>query len=455
MKFWDYIKWHMLRHSESTISEDCAVMTYEELVIWSENYAKRLIGKECVAIICDSEMAAAMAMLACFAADVTAVPISKRYGENHYMRILKKLNPEWIITDGYEELKVIKNCDGDYKIPKKKPALIMFTSGTTGEPKGAMIHEDNLIGNIKDIAMYFGIDKNDRILISRPIYHCAVLTGEYLISLFKGVNIRFYSGKFNPVILAGLIQKYNITVFCGTPTLMGMIAATSKGINTAGLKTIVISGECLARATAKRIRKCFKNTNIYHVYGLTEACPRVCYLPPDKFDVIPESIGIPLKSNMVRVINDEGKIADPDEEGVLWVHGNIMMGYYDDCAATEKVIRNGWLCTGDRAAIDKDGYVRIKGRDDDLIIRAGMNIYPQEIESAVKSDERVKEVLAYPLHKNDVTLVGIDISGDFTDIDEVRKICREHLCDYQMPAHINIVTELEKNGSGKIIRKRN
>lgn len=442
-------------NTESTVSENDAVITYEELVIWAENYAKELIGKECVAIMCDSEMAAAMSMLACFAADVTAVPISKRYGVNHYTRILKRLKPEWIITDYYGELKVIKIDGGDYKIPAKKPALIMFTSGTTGVPKGAMIHEDNLIGNIKDIARYFKIDKNDSILIARPLYHCAVLTGEYLISLIKGVNIRFYSGKFNPIILAGLIEKYEITVFCGTPTLMVTISAALKNKKMSRLKTVAISGECLGKASAKRIRNDLKHTDIYHVYGLTEACPRVCWLSPDLFDVMPDSVGIPLKSDKVKIINDAGKLADADEEGVLWVNGNIMMGYYDDSETTHKVVRNGWLCTGDRASVDKGGYVRIKGRNDDLIIRAGMNIYPQEIEAALKNDERVKEVLAYPVQKKDVTLIGIEIAGDFADEDEVRKMCREYLCDYQMPAVINIVKELKKNGSGKIIRKRN
>ena len=101
-----------------------------------------------------------------------------------------------------------------------------------------MIHEDNLIGNIKDIAHYFKIDKNDSILIARPLYHCAVLTGEYLISLIKGVNIRFYSGKFNPIILAGLIEKYEITVFCGTPTLMCTISAALKKKKCPGLKLL-------------------------------------------------------------------------------------------------------------------------------------------------------------------------------------------------------------------------
>ena len=109
---------------ESTVSENDAVITYEELVIWAENYAKELIGKECVAIMCDSEMAAAMSMLACFAADVTAVPISKRYGVNHYTRILKRLKPEWIITDCYGELKVIKLMTETIRFRKKSLRLL-------------------------------------------------------------------------------------------------------------------------------------------------------------------------------------------------------------------------------------------------------------------------------------------------------------------------------------------
>ena len=124
-------------------------------------------------------------------------------------------------------------------------------------------------------------------------------------------------------------------------------------------------------------------------------------------------------------------------------------------AQTEKVLKGNWLCTGDAAVIDSNGLLRIKGRNDDLIIRAGMNIYPQEIERALRMDQRVREVLAYGIrHPFRSVLIGLKISGDFSTIDEVKELCIQVLPSFQVPFHIELLDELPKNGSGKIIRKK-
>lgn len=453
MRLWDYIKRHMLMNYGSTVSENNAVMTYEELVIWAEYYAQGLKRKNCIAILCVSEMAAAMSLLACFAAGVTVVPVSMRYGEKHCGSILRRLKPDWIITDMYGELMLMNIKDGQYKKPDKHPAMIMFTSGTSGIPKGAMIAEDNLIGNIRDIARYFRINNDDTILITRPIYHCGVLTGEFLVSLIKGVNIRFCSERFNPVKWIYLIDKYNISVMCGTPTMMNVMALALRNRRLNSLRSISISGECLSESVAHRIRRCFGDIDIYHVYGLTEACPRVSYLPPDMFDDMPDSVGIPLKSSEIKIINDAGLPAKADEPGILWMKGNVMMGYYDDTVQTDRILIDGWLNTGDIAVQNERGYIWIKGRSDELIIKAGMNIYPEEIEAALKQDELVEEALVYPIMKNGVTSIGLKVVGSVKNEDDVRKLCTRYLCDYQLPAVIDIVDELEKNASGKIERR--
>ena len=130
-----------------------------------------------------------MALLSCFAANTPAVPLSIKYGENHCKKIMDLIQPSCIITDTDGELQVVYLSYTDYKKMGPHPALIMCTSGTTGVPKGAMLSEKNIITNVKDIAEYFNIDNKDSILISRPLYHCAVLTGEFLVSLIKGVKI--------------------------------------------------------------------------------------------------------------------------------------------------------------------------------------------------------------------------------------------------------------------------
>ena len=196
MKLWKHLKSKMQNNLQQEICEESASMTFEEIIVFAENFSKELKGVKCCAILCQSEMAASMALLSCFAAGVTALPLSERYGELHCNKILDTISPDAVITDQDGNFEIIYIKDSVYKEPEVHPALIMCTSGTTGTPKGVMLSESNIISNVSDIALYFGIDSSDTILIARPLYHCAVLTGEFLTALVKGTKIRFYSGSF-------------------------------------------------------------------------------------------------------------------------------------------------------------------------------------------------------------------------------------------------------------------
>ena len=193
MKLWNYIKNEMSKTPEQIVCEDNMEMSYNSMIDFAENFAENLKGQKCCAIMCNSEFASASAILACFAAGVTAVPVSARYGYRHCEKIIDMISPTAIITDTNGTLNIKNIAYSYYKEPACSPAVIMCTSGTTGNPKGAMLTEDNILTNLKDIAAYFEVDEKDSILIARPLYHCAVLTGEFLLSLIKGVKIRFYS----------------------------------------------------------------------------------------------------------------------------------------------------------------------------------------------------------------------------------------------------------------------
>lgn len=455
MKLWRYIKDKMQLNLRQIVCEEEAVMTYEELIVFAEAFSKKLKGLKCCAIMCQSEMAASIALLSCFAANVTALPLSKRYGELHCKKILETISPDAVITDADGDFQILHIEDSSYVETDIHPALIMCTSGTTGVPKGAMLTETNVLTNVSDIALYFDMNQSDTILISRPLYHCAVLTGEFLTALVKGVAVRFYSGTFNPAVALKMIKEYKITAFCGTPTLLSMIARFIRISDEIYLKHICISGECLSFETGIRIAEAFPKSEIYHIYGLTEACPRVAYLPPHMFRQYADCVGVPLRSVSIAILSDEGIPVKTNEIGTLWVNGdNVMAGYYNNPEKTLEVLREGWLCTGDLALINDKGLLKIIGRGDDLIIKAGMNIYPQEIEGALKSDSRVREL--YVCGHNDKKLgvqVVLNIVGDFSDIAEVKELCRTRLPAYQIPNKINLMDELPKNGSGKVIRR--
>ena len=454
MKLWKYLKKEMKNNLDQKICENNSELTFEQMIIFAEAFSKHLKGVKCCAILCKSEMAAGMALLSCFAAGVTALPLSQRYGELHCNKILDLVSPDAVITDSDGDIQVMRITYSKYVEPDVRPTLIMCTSGTTGAPKGAMLTDKNIISNIKDISAYFDIGTHDTLLISRPLYHCAVLTGEFLTSLVKGTKIRFYSGSFNPTKILKILKEYSITAFCGTPTLLSMMARFKEKFKEDELQHICISGECMGKETGEKIAAAFPNTKIYHIYGLTEACPRVSYLPPKLFKEYPDFVGIPLKSVSIRVIAKDGKKAGINEVGMLWVKGdNVMAGYYNNPDKTSEVIKNGWLCTGDLAFVNEAGLLKIKGRKDGLIIKAGMNIYPQEIESVIKRDPRVGDVYVHGERDDKLgTQIVMNIVGDFQSIKEVKRLCTVSLPAYQVPTKIILLSELPKNGSGKIIR---
>lgn len=454
MRLWKEIKQKMLEHPEQTISENNMSDTYENLVYMVEEKASEMRGKyRCCAIICDSELATAKAVLSCFAADITAVPLSKKYGKNHYDKIVELIGPDAIITDKEDNIIIEKQDNPSYCPPQIHPAVIMCTSGTTGIPKGVMLTEDNLLTNVTDISAYFNVDYNDTILIARPIYHSAVLTGEFLLSLWKGLKIEFYSDTFNPPAIYLLLQKKHITTFCGTPSLIKMMIKFVRNYDEFPIKHLCISGECMSYNDGKEIRALLPNSEIYHVYGLTEASPRVSYLPPDLFGKYHDCVGIPLNSVEIKIIKENSIPAELDEYGVLYIKGNnVMSGYYKNRELTDKVIKDGWLNTNDIATITSDGFLKIKGRADDMIIKGGMNIYPQEIENTLKADKRTREVLAYGYTDSNQTKIGIKISGDFNNIKEVHYMCMNLLPSFQVPSRITIVESIPKTITGKIKR---
>lgn len=441
MKLYKSLKRKFLNFPNSVISSEKYEFTYREFLSSAVKFSERLSDYKCCAIMCEDEAMAAMAFVSCLASGVTAVVLSERYGKAYCRKIIDFVTPEAIISDKNGGLMVEETALKGYDPGKAHPAAIMCTSGTTGTPKGVMLSDINILSNILGICRYFKVTQNDKILISRPIYHCAVLTGEFLTAVFKGADIRFLSGKFNPIKIGREIEKSNITVFASTPTVLGMLSRLKSDLFS--LKKIVISGECLDCETAKKIYEKFSDKDIYSVYGLTEASPRVSYLPCKLFKSNFSSVGKPLKGIKIK-LND----------GVLFIKGkNVMLGYYKNPELTKKVLKKGWLCSGDMAQIDKKGFIKILGRKDNLIIKAGMNIYPAEIENRLKSDERVKEVLAYGFKsKTGSTEIGIKISGDFSSLAEVKEMCLRLLPEFQIPVKIDIIKSLPKNATGKIKR---
>ena len=455
MRLWEYIRSRMMEHPDQLICEGEASMTYEELCIYAETHAKQLADPY-YGILCKSEMASAMALLSCIAAGKPAIPLPVRYGEEYYIKIWKRAEPSCIITDFGGNLHEIPISPETYpEPPQEDTAVILFTSGSTGTPKGVMLSEENLISNISSIGTYFPIGKDDTILIARPLYHSSVLTGEFLLSLCKGAKIVFSSEPFQPLNILTLMKQHRVTVYGSTPTLLATLSRFIRKQDDLSIRYLSVSGECMTEGMAKAIRKGFPNADVYCGYGLSEASPRVAYLPAYLFDYFPTATGIPVPSVELCLLDKEGNIIQGAMEiGELLVQGpNVMQGYFDDEERTKCVLKDGWLYTGDLAYWDYSGMLCVQGRKDDMIIRAGMNVYPVEIENTLSTDPRVKDVLVYGYKKGDTQEIGMKICGEFSNMEEVLELCRKELPSFQIPSKIELVDETEVFSGGKKRRK--
>lgn len=474
---WTFLSERMKMFYDAVLSDKDKIYSYLKFMELAEKNGKSLKTElpphsKC-AVICDSGLNVALALLSCWYADLVPIPMSKHYGERHCAAILELTEPDCVIADSSfdKSNSLIYRIDigefigctslSDTESELQGVALIMCTSGTTGKPKGAMITESSLKENVLSIADYFALTQEDTILIARPLYHCAVLTGEFLISLYLGVNICFCDEKYNPSNIIELCRKFSVTVLCGTPTLFRQISLLSKRAKTnPQLHVIALSGECLTKEIASQIRETFPKTTIYHVYGLTEASPRVTYLPPSKFDSIPEAVGVPLNNTQIRIVAPESFSDLPlQTHGLVLVNSSsLMKGYYRDIKRTKKALLNGWLNTGDIGYIDENGFLFILSRADDMIIKAGMNIYPKEIETAISILPEIAGVVAYGVKVQTGQEIAVNVvlakGHENTTVKHLLNSFEEILSNYQMPSRINIVDVLERNSSGKIVRPR-
>lgn len=477
---WSFVKNCLLNYNKSSLFDGEKSVSYIEVLKKAEQHGKILkelspVKTKC-SILCEKGLNSAIAVLSCWYADLVPVLMSKNYGKQHCENIINTINPDIMIYDenidvvfrGIEFNIVTKKIINSEIILNsenclKDVAIIMCTSGTTGQPKGAMITEQSLIKNIESIAEYFKIYEDDKIVISRPLYHCSALTGEFLVSLYKGLDIGFFDNVYNPLSIIYFINQFNISVICGTPTLLNHISTYLKRIDYKGsIKKIAVSGECLSKKIAENIRSAFLDADIYNIYGLTEAAPRVSYLPPKYFDDYPEAVGVPLKDIFIKVVDiedDNIELLCPNIHGKVIIKSpSIMKGYYNNIELSSRVINNGWLDTGDIGYKDNNGFLYIVSRIDDMIIKAGMNIYPKEIENAANMIDVIADSLVYRVRNDNGENIAIDIvlneNSENIDKKDLMKLFSKVLPVYQMPSVINFVDEIPKNASGKIIRRK-
>ncbi|HAS6068115.1 TPA: long-chain-fatty-acid--CoA ligase FadD [Vibrio vulnificus] len=340
-------------------------------------------------------------------------------------------------------------------------AFLQYTGGTTGVAKGAILTHRNMIANVMQAkGMYGPVLQPGRELVvtALPLYHVFALTVNCLLFIEMGGRNLLIT---NPRDIPGFVkelQKYPFTAITGVNTLFNALVNNEDfhELNFSHLKLAVGGGMAVQRAVAEKWKK---TTGCYLLegYGLTECSPLVAAYPHDLVDYN-GSIGLPVPSTEVRIVNDEGEALANSDTGELQVRGpQVMQGYWQRPEATKEVINNdGWLSTGDIVKFDEDGFLHIVDRKKDMILVSGFNVYPNEIEDVVALHGKVLEVAAigqpHEVSGEVVKIYVVKRDPSLTK-EEIINHCRQHLTGYKVPKLIEFREDLPKTNVGKILRR--
>lgn len=335
-------------------------------------------------------------------------------------------------------------------------AVILYTSGTTGNPKGAMLTHKNLYSNASDIGDYLKMNADDKVITTLPMFHVFSLSVVVNAPLISGATI-IVVPKFSPKEIFRLVKKYDATIFAGVPTMFNFLYQYPEGKpdDLKSLRLAISGGSSMPVALLKDFERKF-NVIISEGYGLSEASPVTCFNPLDR-PRKPGSIGTNIRNVVNKVVNEHGEEVPVGEVGELVVQGpNVMKGYYKLPEETAATIRDGWLYTGDLARMDEDGYFYLVDRKKDMIIVGGYNVYPREIEEVLYNHPDIIEttVIGVPDkdHGEAVKAFVVSKNPDLTE-EQLLEYCKQYLAKYKIPSSIEFLDELPKNTTGKILRR--
>jgi len=352
-----------------------------------------------------------------------------------------------------------KSRDPEQTARRDDLAMIVYTSGTTGHPKGAMLTHGNLLSNAAASAMAVRIGKRDRVLLMLPMFHSFTLTACIIMPIAAGAGIVVVD-KLRSIggIIKSLLTK-RVTMLIGIPQIYDVIAETGLPLWVRMLLKLrlCVSGSApLPEKTLSRFEKIMR-VPLLEGYGLSEASPVVSINPIDGARK-PGSVGKSLQGVSVRIVSEKGRELPPGGVGEIAVRGpNVMKGYLNLPSETKETIRNGWLMTGDIGKMDGEGYIYILDRKKDMILFHGMNVYPREIEEALYGHPSVAE--AAVVGKADKRRGEIPVAfvsareGADADAAALIRHCRARLAAYKIPHRIIFRDKLPRTATGKISKR--
>ncbi len=337
-------------------------------------------------------------------------------------------------------------------------AVILYTSGTTGRPKGAELTHAGLVRNAELTARtLLGNSPDDVMMGCLPLFHVFGLTCGLNATVAAAGTLTLLS-RFDGAKALDIIHRDAVTIFEGVPTMYAAMLHHPEAdpAKTATLRVCISGGAAMPVEILRGFEEKF-GCVILEGYGLSETSPVASFNLPDRVRK-PGSIGVPVEGVQMRLVDDRGQTAPAGEIGEIAIRGhNVMKGYWGKPEATAEAMTDGWFRTGDMARVDEDGYYYIVDRKKDLIIRGGYNVYPREIEEVLHEHPAVAEVAVIGLpHAELGEEIGAAVAlkpGASASPEELRQFARDRVAAYKYPRHIWVVDALPKGPTGKILRR--
>ncbi|GAA3561561.1 long-chain fatty acid--CoA ligase [Amycolatopsis ultiminotia] len=358
---------------------------------------------------------------------------------------------------------------GERRSPTSLPGLLrntddtahlLYTSGTTGRPKGAAQTHANLLFNAGTVREQFQLTPDDRTLIVAPMFHATGINSQLIGFLSAGASCVVASA-YKTADTLHTVAKQRITVFAGVATMLQLMLDRPEldSLDLSALRLFIMGGSPVPESLPKHARTKLPHTELANVWGLTEATSIVTFVRGDEYLARPWSAGRAVPGVELGIATDHDDITtNTDRVGELCVRGPIVTaGYWNKPDATAETFRDGWLHTGDIGTIDTDGYAHVLDRIKDMIIRGGENIYSLEVESVLAAHPAVADVgvVGVPdrIFGERVRAVLVLDSGYTLTATELHEYASQHLADYKVPAEFVFVTELPRNPSGKLLKR--
>ena len=337
-------------------------------------------------------------------------------------------------------------------------AVILYTSGTTGVPKGVMLTHKNLYANsMSGLALREEEDTRGTTIGVLPLAHIygfGIMNGMFLL----GSSVVIFS-KFDAEEVFKVIEKYKVKSFAAVPAMVHAMLyhPNAEQYDLSSLETVGSGSAALAVSLRHKFKERF-GAEVRDAYGLSEASPGVAS-QRNNMPIKEGSVGVPMPGVNIKIVDEHGQELPVGEVGELLVQGeNVTPGYFKNEEATKKALQNGWLHTGDMARVDEEGYLYIVDRKKDLIIRGGFNIYPRDLEELLVKHEAVLEaaVIGVPSERmgEEILACVVKKTGAVVSEGELIDYCQKNLAKYKTPRHVEFIEELPRNGVGKILKTK-